>query len=176
MAVVCCDRRMGWNKSNAWIAHGCQLTPDDVSAFAKWQVGVAHCPCSNSRLADGICPVSSCYTPVTLQSASFTLLSHSCVVPVTSVVHVCQCVTLFDAFVVSLLGFCPLRCLLSLFNSCQLVSRSCHTFIILYVHSHELLLDSPQASLPVWCSAPALPVMMLTVTAVALSLTNQQFY
>lgn len=49
--------KMGWNRSNTWIAHGCQLTPDDVSAFAKWQVGVAHCPCSNSRLADGICPV-----------------------------------------------------------------------------------------------------------------------
>jgi len=90
-AMGCCHRKMGWNKSNAWIAHGCQLTPDDVSAFAKWQVGVAHCPCSNSRLADGICPVSSCHTPVrfcyipvTLRSAPFMFLLHSRVVPVSS--------------------------------------------------------------------------------------------
>ena len=48
---------LGWLADDVWCAHCVHLKPDDVSAFATHDVGVAHCPSSNMRLGAGIAPV-----------------------------------------------------------------------------------------------------------------------
>jgi cytosine/adenosine deaminase-related metal-dependent hydrolase len=48
---------LGWLAEDVWCAHCVHLKPDDVSAFATHDVGVAHCPSSNMRLGAGIAPV-----------------------------------------------------------------------------------------------------------------------
>jgi 8-oxoguanine deaminase len=47
----------GWVGHDVWHAHCVQLDDDGVTMFAKTRTGVAHCPCSNMRLASGIAPV-----------------------------------------------------------------------------------------------------------------------
>ena len=47
----------GWVGHDVWHAHCVQLDDDGVYMFAKTGTGVAHCPCSNMRLASGIAPV-----------------------------------------------------------------------------------------------------------------------
>jgi 8-oxoguanine deaminase len=53
--------RLGWLGDDVWHAHCVKLDPrNDPSGmrrFAKSKTGVAHCPCSNMRLASGIAPV-----------------------------------------------------------------------------------------------------------------------
>jgi len=48
---------LGWLGSDVWHAHCVKLDEDGISLFAASRTGVAHCPCSNMRLASGIAPV-----------------------------------------------------------------------------------------------------------------------
>jgi cytosine/adenosine deaminase-related metal-dependent hydrolase len=47
----------GWVGHDVWHAHCVQLDDDGIRLFARSGTGVAHCPCSNMRLASGIAPV-----------------------------------------------------------------------------------------------------------------------
>jgi cytosine/adenosine deaminase-related metal-dependent hydrolase len=49
---------LGWLGEDVWHAHCVQLDASEVDLFARTQTGVAHCPCSNMRLASGIAPVT----------------------------------------------------------------------------------------------------------------------
>ena len=48
---------LGWLGTDVWHAHCVKLDDDGISLFAATRTGVAHCPCSNMRLASGIAPV-----------------------------------------------------------------------------------------------------------------------
>ena len=48
---------VGWTGDDVWHAHCVQLNKDEINLFARTGTGVAHCPCSNMRLASGIAPV-----------------------------------------------------------------------------------------------------------------------
>jgi 8-oxoguanine deaminase len=48
---------VGWLGDDVWHAHCVKLDPAGIAAFAASGTGVAHCPCSNMRLASGIAPV-----------------------------------------------------------------------------------------------------------------------
>jgi len=48
---------VGWLGNDVWHAHCVKLDPAGIGAFAASGTGVAHCPCSNMRLASGIAPV-----------------------------------------------------------------------------------------------------------------------
>ncbi len=47
----------GWTGHDVWHAHCVQLDEHGIDLFARTHTGVAHCPCSNMRLASGIAPV-----------------------------------------------------------------------------------------------------------------------
>jgi cytosine/adenosine deaminase-related metal-dependent hydrolase len=47
----------GWVGHDVWHAHCVQLDDDGIYMFARTGTGVAHCPCSNMRLASGIAPI-----------------------------------------------------------------------------------------------------------------------
>lgn len=48
---------VGWLGDDVWHAHCVQLDHSEIDLFAHTHTGVAHCPCSNMRLASGIAPV-----------------------------------------------------------------------------------------------------------------------
>jgi len=48
---------LGWLGPDVWHAHCVKLDDEGIGLFAASQTGVAHCPCSNMRLASGIAPV-----------------------------------------------------------------------------------------------------------------------
>jgi cytosine/adenosine deaminase-related metal-dependent hydrolase len=48
---------LGWTGADVWHAHCVKLDADEIDLFARTGTGVAHCPCSNCRLASGIAPV-----------------------------------------------------------------------------------------------------------------------
>lgn len=48
---------LGWTGDDVWHAHCVQLDRDEIALFGRTGTGVAHCPCSNMRLASGIAPV-----------------------------------------------------------------------------------------------------------------------
>lgn len=48
---------LGWTGADVWHAHAVKLDAQEIDLFGKTQTGVAHCPCSNCRLASGIAPV-----------------------------------------------------------------------------------------------------------------------
>ena len=48
---------VGWLGDDVWHAHCVQLSDHSIEKFARTGTGVAHCPCSNLRLASGIAPV-----------------------------------------------------------------------------------------------------------------------
>ncbi len=48
---------VGWLGSDVWHAHCVQLDDRAIAKFAHTGTGVAHCPCSNMRLASGIAPI-----------------------------------------------------------------------------------------------------------------------
>lgn len=48
---------LGWVGRDVWHAHCVKLDEHGVELFARTGTGVAHCPCSNMRLASGIAPV-----------------------------------------------------------------------------------------------------------------------
>lgn len=49
--------QLGWVGPDVWCAHCVKLDPDGIGLFARTGTGVAHCPCSNLRLASGIAPI-----------------------------------------------------------------------------------------------------------------------
>jgi cytosine/adenosine deaminase-related metal-dependent hydrolase len=48
---------LGWLGPDVWHAHCVKLDDAGIDRFAATATGVAHCPCSNMRLASGIAPV-----------------------------------------------------------------------------------------------------------------------
>ncbi|QHI98117.1 8-oxoguanine deaminase [Xylophilus rhododendri] len=48
---------LGWLGADVWHAHCVKLDAAGIGLFARSGTGVAHCPCSNMRLASGIAPV-----------------------------------------------------------------------------------------------------------------------
>jgi cytosine/adenosine deaminase-related metal-dependent hydrolase len=48
---------LGWLGRDVWCAHCVKLDAAGIALFAKTGTGVAHCPCSNMRLASGIAPI-----------------------------------------------------------------------------------------------------------------------
>ncbi len=49
--------KLGWVGHDVWHAHCVKLDDEGIYLFGKTRTGVAHCPCSNMRLASGIAPV-----------------------------------------------------------------------------------------------------------------------
>ncbi|MGK2899437.1 MAG: 8-oxoguanine deaminase [Burkholderiaceae bacterium] len=48
---------LGWVGADVWCAHCVKLDAPGIALFARTGTGVAHCPCSNMRLASGIAPI-----------------------------------------------------------------------------------------------------------------------
>ena len=48
---------LGWLGDDVWHAHCVKLDEPGIALFAATGTGVAHCPCSNMRLASGIAPL-----------------------------------------------------------------------------------------------------------------------
>ena len=48
---------LGWVGPDVWHAHCVKLDDAGIALFARTGTGVAHCPCSNMRLASGIAPI-----------------------------------------------------------------------------------------------------------------------
>jgi cytosine/adenosine deaminase-related metal-dependent hydrolase len=48
---------LGWVGRDVWHAHCVKLDEPGIKLFGRTGTGVAHCPCSNMRLASGIAPV-----------------------------------------------------------------------------------------------------------------------
>ena len=48
---------LGWLGEDVWHAHCVKLDAAGIARFAATGTGVAHCPCSNMRLASGIAPI-----------------------------------------------------------------------------------------------------------------------
>jgi cytosine/adenosine deaminase-related metal-dependent hydrolase len=48
---------VGWLNDDVWHAHCVQLNDAEIGLFAQAGTGVAHCPCSNMRLASGAAPI-----------------------------------------------------------------------------------------------------------------------
>ncbi|MEH6567199.1 MAG: 8-oxoguanine deaminase [Halopseudomonas sp.] len=48
---------VGWVGADVWHAHCVHLDDAGIALFARTGTGVAHCPCSNMRLASGIAPI-----------------------------------------------------------------------------------------------------------------------
>lgn len=49
--------QLGWLGPDVWCAHCVKLDAAGIALFARSGTGVAHCPCSNMRLASGIAPI-----------------------------------------------------------------------------------------------------------------------
>ena len=49
--------QLGWTGRDVWCAHCVKLDAAGIGLFARSGTGVAHCPCSNMRLASGIAPI-----------------------------------------------------------------------------------------------------------------------
>ena len=50
-------QELGWLGEDVWHAHCVKHDDEGISLFAASRTGVAHCPCSNMRLASGIAPI-----------------------------------------------------------------------------------------------------------------------
>lgn len=48
---------LDWIGSDVWFAHSVWVDHDEIELYARTGCGVAHCPCSNMRLASGIAPI-----------------------------------------------------------------------------------------------------------------------
>jgi cytosine/adenosine deaminase-related metal-dependent hydrolase len=49
---------LGWVGRDVWHAHCVKLDAAGIALFGRTGTGVAHCPCSNMRLASGIAPIA----------------------------------------------------------------------------------------------------------------------
>lgn len=47
----------GWLGDDVWFAHAIHVDDEEIRKFTQTGCGVAHCPCSNMRLASGIAPI-----------------------------------------------------------------------------------------------------------------------
>ncbi|MDM0043248.1 8-oxoguanine deaminase [Variovorax dokdonensis] len=50
---------LGWVGHDVWHAHCVKLDDAGIALFGRTGTGVAHCPCSNMRLASGIAPIGA---------------------------------------------------------------------------------------------------------------------
>jgi len=50
---------LGWLGPDVWHAHCVQLDAEGIGLFGASGTGVAHCPCSNMRLASGVAPIGA---------------------------------------------------------------------------------------------------------------------
>ena len=50
---------LAWLGPDVWHAHCVRLDEAGIGRFAQTGTGVAHCPCSNTRLASGIAPIAA---------------------------------------------------------------------------------------------------------------------
>lgn len=50
-------QELGWLGEDVWHAHCVKLDEAGIGLFARSRTGVAHCPCSNMRLASGLAPI-----------------------------------------------------------------------------------------------------------------------
>jgi cytosine/adenosine deaminase-related metal-dependent hydrolase len=50
-------KALGWLGPDVWHAHCVRLDDSEIDLFATTGTGIAHCPCSNMRLASGIAPL-----------------------------------------------------------------------------------------------------------------------
>ena len=50
---------LGWVGRDVWHAHCVKLDEAGIALFGRTGTGVAHCPCSNMRLASGIAPIGA---------------------------------------------------------------------------------------------------------------------
>ena len=48
---------LGWVGDDVWHAHCVKIDEEGSTLFARTRTGIAHCPCSNMRLASGILPL-----------------------------------------------------------------------------------------------------------------------
>ncbi|MFM2423412.1 MAG: hypothetical protein RL291_1942 [Pseudomonadota bacterium] len=48
---------LGWTGRDVWHAHCVKLDDHEIDLFGRTGTGIAHCPCSNMRLASGIIPL-----------------------------------------------------------------------------------------------------------------------
>ena len=49
--------QVDWIGSDVWFAHSVHVNADEINLYAQSGCGIAHCPCSNMRLASGIAPI-----------------------------------------------------------------------------------------------------------------------
>ena len=63
---------LGWTGPDVWHAHCVKLDPQEIALFSRTQTGIAHCPCSNCRLASGIAPVQAMRVGVCLWALAWT--------------------------------------------------------------------------------------------------------
>ena len=49
--------KLGWVGHDVWHAHCVHVDNPGIELFARTSTGVAHCPCSNMRLASGVAPI-----------------------------------------------------------------------------------------------------------------------
>ena len=49
--------KFGWVGNDVWFAHSVHVNDKEIGLYAKTGCGVAHCPCSNMRLASGLAPI-----------------------------------------------------------------------------------------------------------------------
>jgi cytosine/adenosine deaminase-related metal-dependent hydrolase len=50
---------LGWTGADVWHAHCVKLDTAEIGLFGRTGTGIAHCPCSNMRLASGIAPLGA---------------------------------------------------------------------------------------------------------------------
>ena len=48
---------LDWVGEDVWFAHSVWVNAEEIALYARTGCGVAHCPCSNMRLASGIAPI-----------------------------------------------------------------------------------------------------------------------
>jgi cytosine/adenosine deaminase-related metal-dependent hydrolase len=48
---------LGWLGDDVWFAHAIHVNEAEIRQLARTGAGMAHCPCSNMRLASGIAPI-----------------------------------------------------------------------------------------------------------------------
>ncbi len=48
---------LDWVGDDVWFAHSVHVNNEEIDVYARTGCGVAHCPCSNMRLASGIAPI-----------------------------------------------------------------------------------------------------------------------
>jgi 8-oxoguanine deaminase len=48
---------LDWVGNDVWFAHSVWINDEEIKVYAQTGCGVAHCPCSNMRLASGIAPI-----------------------------------------------------------------------------------------------------------------------